>query len=220
MIPTNLRVLWGCCCPRCLFDARPTLTGRALFLTVLSTPLRVGLRYSEGAMRSLAQTIFVVAFVLVPSFGLAQEASPTPAPFPRIQSTELRQTSQRLHQRMMDVNRTRLAGYERILERLRSMLERITAIADRYEARGADASEVYKAEANARKAIDAAQSAVREQASREYLLEGATDLSVREELQGMREQLADDLGRIRPLMKAAVEAVRDAIRALRSVHTS
>ena len=110
----------------------------------------------------------------------------------------------------------RLAGYERILERLRNMLERITAIADRREARGADASAVYAVVSEARQAIDAAQHAIREQASREYLLDGATDYSMRDQLQGMREQLADDLGTIGGSMREALESVRTAVQTLRN----
>ena len=168
-------------------------------------------------MRFVASFImFALAVGLVPIV-FAQSATPSPAPFPRIINRELRQTAQRIHQRMMEVNRNRLAGYERILERLRIILERITAIADQREARGAEASGVYAAVAEARRAVDAAQSAVREQASREYLLEGTTDGSARDQLQGMREQLADDLGRVGAAMRKALEGTRTALQSLRNV---
>ena len=168
-------------------------------------------------MRFIAPFMVFMMFAGSMPVAFAQEADATPAPFPRVRNTERRELAQRLHLRMMDVNQKRLSGYERILERLRNMLERITAIADRREARGADASAVYEAISEARKAIDAAQSAIREQASREYLLGGATDASVRDQLQGMREQLADDLGQVAGAMRAAFESVRDAVRALRNV---
>jgi hypothetical protein len=173
-------------------------------------------RYSEPMRYIISFVVVALAAGIVPSV-FAQDASPTPAPFPRIQSRELRQTAQRIHLRMMEVNRTRLAGYERILERLRNMLERITAIADRHEARGADASAVYAAVSEAQQAIDEAQHAVREQASREYLLDGATDYTMREQLQGMREQLADDLGVRGTAIREAIEAARTAVQTLRNI---
>lgn len=164
---------------------------------------------------------FIVALLAgTAGFASAQEPTQTPAPFPRVRSTELRQTAQRIHVRMMEVNRARLSGYEHIIERLRNMLERITAVADRYEARGADATAVYDAVAEARRALDAAQAAVRQQSSREYLLDGATDATVREQLQGMREQLADDLHKVGGLLRTALEKVREAVRSLRSIRTS
>jgi hypothetical protein len=168
-------------------------------------------------MRYLTRIVVATVVLGMAPIVFAQDVTPTPAPFPRIVNRELRQTAQRIHQQMMEVNRNHLAGLERILERLRNMLERITAIADRREARGMDASGVYAAIAEARRAVDAAQHAVREQASREYLLEGTTDASARDQLQGMREQLADDLARVGAAVRTALQEVRAALQALRDV---
>lgn len=147
---------------------------------------------------------------------LAQEVDPTPSPFPRVRSAALRRVAERINDLLVDLNDRHLERAGRVLDRTQALLDRIVDATEKRARRGYDVSAVREAIARARGAIDDARSAIRDQSEHEYVLDTATDRNIRDRLRAVRDQLFEDLRVIRQKVRAAIGAVRDAARALRS----
>lgn len=147
----------------------------------------------------------------------AQEVSPTPHPFPRVQSERVRTAAERVWHMLDEVNARRLAGARNVVRRLQGVLERIEVIADRRQERGMDVTAIREAIRKARMALEGAHEAIREQSDRTYLLDDASDWTIGDRLRAVRDQLAEDLRAVHATVREAIAAVRDAARALRTL---
>lgn len=153
--------------------------------------------------------------LLLTPIALAQETQETPHPFPRVRTAALRESAERVHALLAVINDRQLMRMGLVLDRAEALLDRIADAAETRARRGYDISAVREAIAAARLAIDEAREAIRDQSVNDYILDTATDATIRDRLRGVRDLLAEDLGAIRRKVHAALTAVRQAALSLR-----
>jgi hypothetical protein len=154
--------------------------------------------------------------LLAPMIVLAQEAEPTPRPFPRVRDEALRSSAERINNLLLGINGRQLERAGRILDRAQSLLDRIVDATESRARRGFDVSAAREAIGTARTAIDDARAAIRDQSQQDYVLDTANDRTIGDRLRAVRDLLFEDLSIIRQKVRTALGAVRDAARALRS----
>ena len=136
-------------------------------------------------------------------------------PFPRVYNTALRIDAERVYELLNELNARHVERAESILDRLGNLLDRIGDVSERRARQGYDVSIVRETIATAREQLDAALIAVRDQSEQTYVLDDATDYSIRDRLRAVRDAMYEDLTIVRVGVRDAISAVRDAARALR-----
>lgn len=104
-----------------------------------------------------------------------------------------------------------------VLVRLQQLLAKIESRADLAEAAGQDVSSVREAITAADAAISEAQTALDEQASKEYTIEITDENSLGEAVRGAMSELQADLKGVKELILDARQAVREALTALKQI---
>ncbi|HXV26522.1 MAG TPA: hypothetical protein VD862_00625 [Candidatus Paceibacterota bacterium] len=173
--------------------------------------------------RTLLVSAVLTGLLLVSTGVSAQSPSPTATPgtrFLRVRNESRRISAERIAQHLQNISERRLNAYGHLLDRLYAILDRIVAAADRRAAGGADVSEVQDAIAKARRALDDARAAIRDLASKKYVFADATDLTIADLLRAARHELQEDLENVAAKLRAAHQALREAVRVLHQTRIS
>lgn len=159
--------------------------------------------------------VLCIVFVAVSVPAAKAQEEIEPRPFPRVYNTELRNNAERVYELLNELNARHVERAERILNRLGSLLDRLGDVAERRARQGYDVSVVRETIATAREQLDTARIALRDQSDRTYVLDDATDQSIRDRLRAVRDVMYEDLTIVRVGVRDAISAVRDVARALR-----
>lgn len=178
-------------------------------------------RFNSLQQSALTAGQIVVLCALVIGFsGVAYAQEGEQDVLPRVRSEALHDGAVRINELLMAINKRHVEIATHVLDRVQALLERIGHAAETRARKGNDVAVVREAIASAREAIDEARMAVRDQSNHEYVVSDATDATIRERLRAVRSQLAADLQIVRNKVRLAIGAVRDAARALGSVHST
>lgn len=124
---------------------------------------------------------------------------------------------ERVDNKLAMINKKRIAHFNKVLDRLEALLDKIRNRANTAKAAGADISSVEAAIATAESAIVTARNALSTQAGKEYVMELGDESTLRADVGKTVNRLASDLKELMKSILEAKEAVMTAARALAKV---
>jgi len=127
------------------------------------------------------------------------------------------QILERMEGRFNNINERRTNHFQKVLDRLRRILERIQSRSDRAKSNGKDVSAVETAIAQATAAIDAAEQAVNDQKAKTYNVTVTDETTARNEVGDTLKTLQEDLHATWQKVQDARKAVFDALRKLAAI---
>lgn len=167
--------------------------------------------------------ILLTIFLIVPFAVLAQNTTVTPSPkaissvrenfkqkLQTIKDQRKQQITQRIDQKLANVNQRRTDHFNRILKRLNEVLTRIQTKADELKAAGKNTATVGTAITFASNTISSAQTAVSNQAAKDYVIEITTENGLGNAVGTAFKKLQTDLAATRQTVAAARDAVKTA----------
>lgn len=113
-----------------------------------------------------------------------------------------------------DLNKRTTDHYLNVLDQINSVLTRVIAKTDKVQTEGKDVAVVRAKITLAQTAIASAKTKVQAQAAKTYTINVTTDATLKRAVQTVRKALHDDLVLVRDAVRAAHEAVKQAIVAL------
>jgi len=117
---------------------------------------------------------------------------------------------ERIDARLDELNERIANHFSNVLDKLENVLERIASRADKAEEKGLDVAAVRTAIDSALKAIEASRTAVQTQAGKTYTITVSSENNLRVDVGEARQALHSDLVKVREMVKAAHDAVRQA----------
>jgi len=135
----------------------------------------------------------------------------------KIKDEHKKQIVERVYIQVNELNKRITDHFLNVLERLEKVLERISSRAAKAEANGQDISAVKTAITEATNAINAAKTAVQNQASKVYSVTVNTESSLKTDVGKTRQTLHNDLKNVFNLVRTAQEAVRKAATTLAQI---
>lgn len=137
-----------------------------------------------------------------------------------IGDTRKKNTVERIDTRLNNANQKHTDRLTDNLEKLSSVLERISSKAASLKAEGTDTSAVDTAITNAQVKIDAAEAAITAQAGKEYVITITDEASLRQAISPIVTQFRDDIKTTFQAVVDARAAVVEAARALKTITES
>jgi hypothetical protein len=178
-------------------------------------------------MRKTLGVVFALA-LLLPVGALAQTSTSTAtstnahraaleAKLAKIKDVAKRTIVERIDSNVADLNKRMTDHFANVLDQIQKVLARVTTKTDKVQADGKDVTMVRAKITAAQTAIATARTKVAAQAAKTYTINVTTENGLRGAVQTVRKALHDDLMAAQATVKAAREAVRQAIVTLASV---
>jgi hypothetical protein len=127
---------------------------------------------------------------------------------------------ERVQERLGNVNDLRTEHFNRVLERLSTVLDKIASRTEKAKADGKNVASIESAIASARTAIATAQAAVDAQKARAYQITVTDDNTAKGEVETVIKQLHTDLRATQDAVAAARQTVQNVFQQIKTVVTS
>lgn len=134
-----------------------------------------------------------------------------------VRDEKKKQAVERIYTTLNAINERMTNHFLSVLDQVEDVLDRVQSRSEKAGANGLDISSAQAAIDEAVRAIEAARTAVREQAARSYSITVTDEATLRENAKSAREQLRSDLTAVKDVVKAARDAVRAAAVALAQI---
>jgi len=186
--------------------------------------------YNEAMRTKILSAVFSLA-LLLPVGALAQTTSTASsvqaridarksalqAKLTKIKDEAKRKMVEKIDANIADLNTRMTDHFSKVLDQIDSVLTRVITRTDKAQSDGKNVTLVRTKITDAKNAIATARTKVQAQAAKTYTINVTTDTALRGAVQTVRKALHDDLKVAGDAVKAAHEAVRQAIVALASI---
>lgn len=135
-----------------------------------------------------------------------------------IQDANKQKIAERINTQLNHINQQATAAMARHLDRMENLLDRLRSRVIKAKERGLDTSATEAAIDKAQAAIDSARAAVEAQAEKEYLIEFTDESGLRIGASNAKTGLRNDLKAVREKVRAARQAVVDALKAAKAMY--
>jgi len=147
---------------------------------------------------------------------IASKEATLKAKLDKFRDKQKAQIAERINKTLANINEKITAAMSRHLEKMSAILDKLEARVKANTPDIKDPAAVRSAISEARDAIAVASDAVNIQADKDYVLEATSEATIRTDMQGMKQQLHDDLRVVRQLVIDAKQKVANAIRVAKS----